>query len=297
MSYTCPVCDKICKTEQGLVQHTEMKHGKSGVHQGVRMWEDARRQPGELTTGAASCEVAYVLDDGDWDGYSNVWRCSFPGCAKTFSDRNGYKCHLASGAHEESLYRCQGCARQFRRLADLQQHTSSSGCSARTARQVRTFMHDATHQHLMLADRTTYVQHYEATLNFDGSARPNPGYAGWGFVLVDDCGTEIAREAGFLGYHNTNNQAEWEGLIQGMESAERHGIRRLRVKGDSELVIKQMKGEMHVHNPQLKTFYTRAKAAQREFLYVSFEHVYRVCNQDADNLANAGRESYRYSPY
>ena len=207
------------------------------------------------------------------------------------------KCHLASGSHEESLYRCQGCARQFRRLADLQQHTSSSGCSARTARQVRTFMHDAQHQHLMLADRASYEQHYEATLNFDGSARPNPGYAGWGFVLVDDYGTEIARESGFLGYQNTNNQAEWEGLIQGMESAERHGIRRLLVKGDSELVIKQMKGEMQVHSPQLKTFYNRAKAAQREFLCVGFEHVYRDYNQTADSLANAGRESYRYSPY
>jgi ribonuclease HI len=160
-------------------------------------------------------------------------------------------------------------------------------------------MHDAQHQHLMLADRASYEQHYEATLNFDGSARPNPGYAGWGFVLVDDYGTEIARESGFMGYQNTNNQAEWEGLIQGMESAERHGIRRLLVKGDSELVIKQMKGEMQVHNPQLKTLYNRAKAAQREFLCVGFEHVYRHYNQTADSLANAGRESYmyRYSPY
>ena len=205
--------------------------------------------------------------------------------------------HLTSGAHEESLYRCQGCDRQFRRLADLQQHASSSGCSARTTRQVRTFMHDAQQSQLMLTDQASYEQHFEATLNFDGSARPNPGHAGWGFVLVDDYGTEIARESGFLGYHNTNNQAEWEGLIQGMEAATRHGIRRLLVKGDSELVIKQMEGEMRVHNPQLKLLHNRAKGAQREFLHVGFEHVYRHYNQEADSLADQGRESYRYSPY
>ena len=91
-SCTCPVCLKVCKSEQGMVQHMEMKHGKSGVHQGVRMWEDSRRQAGELTTGGAAFDTAYEIDDTDWDGFDGVWRCSVPGCSKTFRDRDGCEC-------------------------------------------------------------------------------------------------------------------------------------------------------------------------------------------------------------
>ena len=61
-------------------------------------------------------------------------------------------------------------------LADLHQHASSSSCSLRTSRQVRIFMHDAQQQQLMLGDRSIdQRQHYEATLHFDGGAKPNPG--------------------------------------------------------------------------------------------------------------------------
>ena len=104
------------------------------------------------------------------------------------------QCHLASGAHEAKLYQCQGCSKQFRGLADLHQHASNSDCSARTSRQMRTFLYDAQQSQLMLADRTVSLErYYEATLHFDGGAQPNPGDGGWGFVLVDDCGTNIAQ--------------------------------------------------------------------------------------------------------
>ena len=86
---TCSVCDKVCKSEKGLLQHMEMKHGKHGVHCGVSAWEDARRQAGELTTGAVATNCAYEIDDDDFDYSDRVWRCSMPGCAKAFSDKNG----------------------------------------------------------------------------------------------------------------------------------------------------------------------------------------------------------------
>ena len=132
-------------------------------------------------------------------------------------------------------------------LADLHQHASSSSCSLRTSRQVRIFMHDAQQQQLMLGDRSIdQRQHYEATLHFDGGARPNPGSGGWGFTLDDDYGSRLTSDCGSMEYRSTNNQSEYEGLIRGLKDAERHGIRRLLVKGDSELVIRQMTGQYRV---------------------------------------------------
>ena len=122
MSCTCPVCDKMYKTEQAGAAHGDEARQEWRAP-GVRAWEDAR-QTGELTTGAASYDPAYVIDDGDWDGYNNVWRLG-PGCAKTLPTATASgapspcltvlavvepecvtiadKCHLASRSPEESM--------------------------------------------------------------------------------------------------------------------------------------------------------------------------------------------------
>lgn len=158
----CSVCQKSCKSEQGLIMHMEMKHGSHGVHQGVSAWESQRRQVGELTTGTQSSQVGYQIDGTDFNGYTGRWECSMPGCLKTFSTRNGYQCHLASGAHETPLYQCSGCDRVFRRFADLSAHTTTSSCAtgagARASRAVRTFVHDAQQSQLMLADRSATIE-------------------------------------------------------------------------------------------------------------------------------------------
>ena len=88
----CGICQKDCKSELGLIQHMEMKHGAHGVHQGVSAWETQRRQAGELTTGSESCPTAYEIDQSDFNMYTSRWECRMPGCQKTFSNRNGYQC-------------------------------------------------------------------------------------------------------------------------------------------------------------------------------------------------------------
>ena len=157
MAHKCNLCSKTCGSEHALIQHMEMKHGSHGVHQGVSAWENQRRQVGELTNGTQSSQVAYQIDPSDFNEYTSCWECSMPGCPKTFSNRNGYSCHLTSGAHESKLYQCSGCDKTFRRFADLNAHTSRSSCAtgagARASRSVRTFMHDAQQSQLMLADR------------------------------------------------------------------------------------------------------------------------------------------------
>ena len=91
MSFSCSICDKVCKSEKGLLQHTEMKHGRSGVHRGVCSWEASRRQAGELTTGVEATQAAYVIDDADYSHYNGMWHCSMPRGGKLFRDKNGYK--------------------------------------------------------------------------------------------------------------------------------------------------------------------------------------------------------------
>ena len=139
-------------------------------------------------------------------------------------------------------------------------------------------------RNLILTDQTLC---HEATLKFDGGAQPNPGRGGWGFVLVDDCGTEIEHNFGSMG-HVTNNIAEYEGLIQGLKKASEHGIRRLRVQGDSLLVINQMTGDYQVRSAHLQAYHTRAIDVQSKFICVEFEHVLRKDNSEADKLAKKG---------
>ena len=127
-------------------------------------------------------------------------------------------------------------------------------------------------------------------LQADGAARGNPGPAAYGFVLTDSAGVEVAEEGKALG-HATNNVAEYRGLIAGLERARLLGVRRLAVRLDSELVVRQLRGEYRVKNPGLKPLYARASALCREFDEIDIQHIRREENKRADAVANAALDA------
>jgi ribonuclease HI len=123
------------------------------------------------------------------------------------------------------------------------------------------------------------------TVSFDGGSRGNPGLAGIGAVLAAEDGTPLVTIGKYIG-KATNNVAEYMALIVGLREAAKLGARKLQVRGDSELVIKQMLGEYRVKNPALKTLYDQAQALVRDFESVDFVHNLRHHNSLADRLAN-----------
>ncbi|MDY0088319.1 MAG: ribonuclease HI family protein [Coriobacteriia bacterium] len=127
-------------------------------------------------------------------------------------------------------------------------------------------------------------------LHTDGGSRGNPGPAGSGFVLRDAAGTIVCTSGHYLG-EATNNQAEYDGLVRGLEAALAHGCRRLRVRMDSELIVKQMSGRYRVKNAGLKVFFLRASELVRRFEDVRFTHVFREENAEADALANQAMDA------
>ncbi len=127
-------------------------------------------------------------------------------------------------------------------------------------------------------------------LRTDGGARGNPGPAGAGFVLEDETGSVLTAGGRYLG-ETTNNVAEYEALLWGMEVAADMGVRRLAVYSDSELVVRQLKGQYKVKNAGLKPLYLRALELARRFESVSFSHVRREENAAADAMANAAMDA------
>ena len=123
-----------------------------------------------------------------------------------------------------------------------------------------------------------------ATAHVDGGSRGNPGPAGYGvFITRDDGSTvELKQSIGIA----TNNVAEYHGLLAALRWAVEHGIGTLQVKADSELMVKQMLGVYRVKNPGLRPLYDDACSLVRRLKRVTFEHVRRESNTDADRLAN-----------
>jgi ribonuclease HI len=127
-------------------------------------------------------------------------------------------------------------------------------------------------------------------LRTDGGARGNPGPAGAGFVL-EDASRAVVRSGGrYLG-QATNNQAEYEALILGLEVALDHKVRDLEVRADSELVVKQMSGHYRVKNAGLAPLHAEAARLAGLFQSVTFVHVRREENERADLLANAAMDA------
>ncbi len=125
----------------------------------------------------------------------------------------------------------------------------------------------------------------EATLFADGGSRGNPGPAASGAVLVDPNGAILDEVGRYLGVA-TNNVAEWTALCIGLERAKERGIRSLAVRLDSELVVKQMRGEYRVKHADLQPLHQRAKSLLRAFEHVDIKHVPRKQNALADRLVN-----------
>lgn len=119
----------------------------------------------------------------------------------------------------------------------------------------------------------------------DGGARGNPGPAGFGVVIKDEAGKRVAGLSEYLG-HQTNNFAEYQGLIAALEYAIEHGPRALRLISDSELLVRQIKGIYKVKNATLQDLHGRAKELIGQLDWFSIGHALRENNQEADRLAN-----------
>ncbi len=128
------------------------------------------------------------------------------------------------------------------------------------------------------------------TAYFDGGSRGNPGLAGWGAYIVDDDGTVLAELSGALGVA-TNNVAEYTGLVAALQWAADHDVTALSVKGDSLLIVEQMRGNYKVKNEGLKPLHMKARMLVMQIGNVSFAHVPRERNKDADRLSNVGMDA------
>jgi ribonuclease HI len=127
----------------------------------------------------------------------------------------------------------------------------------------------------------------EAVLWSDGASRGNPGKAGIGAILKAKDGSVLGRLAEYIG-EATNNVAEYKAVIAGLEEAARLGVKRLEVRADSLLVIEQLKGNYAVKNQTLKGLHAQALRRAAVFEHVSYRHVPRGENSEADALANQG---------
>ena len=119
----------------------------------------------------------------------------------------------------------------------------------------------------------------------DGGARGNPGPAGYGVVIQDEAGRKVAGLSQYLG-NQTNNFAEYHGLIAALEYAIEHGHRALKVVSDSELLVRQIKGIYKVKNATLQELHARAKRLIAQLEWFSIDHALREHNREADDLAN-----------
>jgi ribonuclease HI len=125
----------------------------------------------------------------------------------------------------------------------------------------------------------------KATLWTDGGARGNPGPAAFAYVLETEDGTVLDARGEAIGVA-TNNVAEYSALVAGLRRAAEAGVRELDVRSDSELMVKQMRGEYRVKNRDLQTLFLDASRAARDVGSVSYTHVRREHNELADRLVN-----------
>ena len=119
----------------------------------------------------------------------------------------------------------------------------------------------------------------------DGGSRGNPGPAAYGAVIEDPRGQVVARLSAFLGVQ-TNNYAEYAGLLAALKWAVQNGVGRLRVVSDSELMVKQMNGAYKVASPGLRPLWEEARQLARKLDGFQMKHTLRAGNKEADRLAN-----------
>jgi ribonuclease HI len=130
--------------------------------------------------------------------------------------------------------------------------------------------------------------------NIDGASRGNPGPASYAVVMRDPSGKVVLELAKRLG-RETNNVAEYYALLAALDYASGHNISALRIRSDSELLVRQMQGRYKVKSADLKPLHERASKLARQFEYFVIEHVRRESNRDADALANVALDSGGFS--
>jgi len=152
------------------------------------------------------------------------------------------------------------------------------------------FSHKPSHatKDLFAAHPAHPPEHY-LLAHSDGGARGNPGPAGYGVVIKNEKGEKVAALSEYLG-HQTNNFAEYQGLIAALEYAVDHGQKALKVISDSELLVRQIKGIYKVKNATLRDLHARAKELIAQLEWFSIGHALREHNQEADRLANAAMD-------
>jgi len=123
------------------------------------------------------------------------------------------------------------------------------------------------------------------TAHCDGGSRGNPGPSGYGAVVEDPQGRTVAELSEFLG-NQTNNYAEYHGLLGVLKWAIEHNAKRLRVVSDSELMVKQMQGKYKVNSPGLRPLWEEARKMSRRLEGFEMRHTLRGGNKEADRLAN-----------
>ncbi len=126
--------------------------------------------------------------------------------------------------------------------------------------------------------------------NIDGASRGNPGPAAYAVVMRDPEGKLVLELAKKFG-RDTNNVAEYYALLAALDYATTHAISALRVRSDSELLVRQMQGRYKVKSADLKPLHERASILSRQLEYFAIEHVRREQNRDADALANIALDS------
>lgn len=127
-----------------------------------------------------------------------------------------------------------------------------------------------------------------AHIYVDGAARGNPGPAAIGWVIVTDGG--IVTEGGERIGETTNNRAEYEALVRGLAVADQYGFDEVDVRSDSELVVRQVRGEWDVNDPGLREYRVQVRELLDRFETWSLSHVPREVNERADRLANEAFE-------
>jgi probable phosphoglycerate mutase len=130
---------------------------------------------------------------------------------------------------------------------------------------------------------TTFIAH------IDGGARGNPGPGGWGAVIRTESGDTIAEISGALA-HATNNVAEYTGLLETLRWCQDHDATKVHIRSDSLLLVQQMRGVYRVKNEGLKPLHAQARLLAYRIGDVTFEHVPRELNTDADRLANVAMD-------
>ena len=133
---------------------------------------------------------------------------------------------------------------------------------------------------------------FDGYIYADGASRGNPGAAAAAAILLDGDGNELGRSQIYLGT-DTNNAAEYQGLRLGLLLADQRGLRRVACRLDSELVVKQMRGEYRVRNPRLRAIAQTVRKLCARFEEVEFVHVRRAGNAVADGLANAAIDAFQ----